>query len=332
MESSVSVISEEELRKEYQKKNEKAQISYLLFAADDYLKDVPAGLTEAQNYYNAHKEDFRMPPAVNIESIEFLYPPDAKPDAKSVIDDTAKKVSEELKHEKDLTKTAEKYNLKINESGFFSRENPNLKLGWPFEVLQKAFLLDKGEISDVASTAKGGYILRLKDIKDTYIPEFEEANEKIFTTLKSAKAKELAKTKAEETLKKIKDSQNNPSFNFADFAKDLHLNLQTTESFARGQYLQTVGMSQEFQDAAFNLTEQNKISGAIEIAKGYAILHLDNLTPINEEQYTKEKDTFRKTVLDVKKNEAFTNFLSKLRSKANLKDNTAKLKKTNQDF
>ena len=94
------------------------------------------------------------------------------------------------------------------------------------------------------------------------------------------------------------------------------------------------GISDEFQETAFGLSDAKKISDkVVEGEKGYYILHLDSLTPIDEKLFQNDKEFFKDALLAKKKNEAFTNFLTQLQLKAKLKDNvSAKLKPQNALF
>ena len=44
---------------------------------------------------------------------------------------------------------AQKHNLKILTSDYFSKERPNLSIGWPFELINNVFELETGEISEI---------------------------------------------------------------------------------------------------------------------------------------------------------------------------------------
>ena len=324
-------ISDEEVEKEYRRKNEQIQVNYILFSAQDYKKDAALNPSEAQAYYEQHKESFRLPPAINIQYLNIEYPADANDQGKSDAALQAKKIFEELRANPDLEKIGKKYNLAVNESGFISREQPNLKVGLSFEVLQAAFDLAVNQISEPIETSKGYCVLKVKEKRDAYIPGFQEANEKVNEAVLLEKAREIAKQKGEEYLRQIKEALGNkPEGNFTEAAAALGLKTNQTPFFSRGQYLPTVGLSKEFQDTAFSLDDQNKISTLIETAKGYCVLHLDSRLPVDKEKFAKEKEVFAAALQAQKKGEVFTHFLGRLRASANLQDNISKLKKTKE--
>ncbi len=318
-------ISDEELKETYRKQNEKVQISYALVPFEDFKKDVNVSQEEARQYYETYKNALLLPPRVNVEFIKFAYPENATPEAKDALEKTVQEAAQVLAQNPDLKGVAQKYKQELKESGLFSEEQPNLNLGWSYEVLKKTFELEPGILSDAIETEEGYYILRVKEKKNSQIPEFAEAREKITEVLKNQKAQEAARAKAQEYAEEIKkQASGDPDKKFADLVQAFNLTVRETPSFNRGQYLPAIGISKEFQDAAFSLNEQSPISSAVEIAKGYAVLHLDSGIPIDEAQYEKDKEKFRSAFLIEKTNEKFNELMIRLRLKSNLQDNISR--------
>ncbi len=321
-------LSDEDIESAYQKQYEQAQVSYVLFLSDDYKKDAAVNPEEAQKYFNEHHDEFRFPMAINVEYVNLDYSSNAQAKEKSDVALKAQNIFQEAQASGDLKKAGEQFGATVKESGFFNMDQPDLKIGLPFEALQTAFDLELHQIAEPIETSQGYVLLKVKEKKDSYIPNFQEAAQKVNDTLADKKARELAKQKAEETLKSIKESlQNKPGAKFSNAAQALGLKTTQTPLFTRGQYLPTVGLSQEFQDAAFLVDEKNPVSDTIEVAKGFCFLHQDSYVPFDKEKFAKEKDNFSKTLIESKKNQAFTSFLAGLRTKANLQDNISALKK-----
>ena len=53
------VLTDAQLKKEYQKRNEKITLQYVLFSASDYGKNATANDDEIKKFYDQHKEQFR---------------------------------------------------------------------------------------------------------------------------------------------------------------------------------------------------------------------------------------------------------------------------------
>ncbi len=326
-------VAEEELFEEYQRQNAKLQVSYVLFSPEDYKKEAVVDEKEIREYYEGHKTFFIMPLLINVEYLKIPAPEDKTAAEKDQQESQIRQMAEELKTASpagpsaDLKTVGEKYGITVQESGLFSQEQPNLKIGWSYELLKKAFEMEQGQISEALETTEGTYILKIKEKHPPHMAEFQEIREKIKEALLLEKAKALAQNKASEYLKALKENlADTPQKDFTQTASPLNRPVLKTPLFHRGEYLPGLGISKEFQDAAFRLDTQNKISEVVETSRGFAILHLDSLQPVSQEDFEKEKAQFAKTLFQEKQNEAFNDFLSALRIKANLEDNISKLK------
>ncbi len=325
-------VSEEETKKAYRQYNEKVQVSYLLFANDSFRSQIVAEENKIQKFYEDHKTDFAAPPMVNVEFLRFDFPapmsqaekgkeaPAVSEEDKDAAWHTAYDARQELKADPDFSVVAAKNKIKVEESGFFSMEQPNLKAGWPFELIQKIFEMKAGDISDPVETARGYQILRIKETKDASMPLLSEVKDKVTDQWKSMEASKLAKAKADEVLLKIRElSEKNPNFDLMKTAKDMGGELVQTPLFGRAEsYLPKLGPAPDFMEKAFDLTKDKPLSSVAETSKGYCILRLDNRSEADMTNFEKEKQKFANAILMEKKTKAFNDFLAHLRLKSNL--------------
>ncbi len=325
--TSINVTSDE-TKDAFRQFNEKVQVSYFLFANDNFKNQVSVDQAEIQKYYDEHKADFATPPMVNVEFLRFAFPvPDPKtPKTKEA--DSAKDTAwqkaydarQELKTNPDFAAVAAKNNIKPEESGFFSLEQPNLKAGWSFEMIQKIFEMKPNEISDPIETASGFQILHVKAMKDAAMPDFNEIKDKVTDEWKTLQAAKLAKAKADEALSKLREiSQNNSNLDLAKIAKDWNVEFLQTPIFGRNEnYLPKLGPAPDFMEKAFALTKDKPISAVAETAKGFCILYLDNRVEADMNDFEKDKEKYSNALLGQKKTKAFNDFLTRLRLKSNL--------------
>jgi len=320
-------VSDEDTKEAFRQYNEKVQVSYVLFANDDFKNQVAVDDAQIQKYYVAHKNDFAAPPMVNVEYLRFDFaelaanqqsknPDDIKQEDRDAAWNKAYNISQELKAKTDFADVAKTNNLTINESGFFSMEQPNLKAGWPFELIQQIFAMKPGEISAMLETSQGYQILRIKETKAASMPELSEVKNKVTEDWKTTEAAKLAKAKAEDVAKKIHDVK---GIDFAKTAKDMKLEVIQTPALGRTEsYLPKLGPAPDFMDKAFALTTDKPISEVAETPKGYCLLHLDSRSEADMTDFEKEKSKFSNAILLEKKTKAFNDFLTRLRLSANL--------------
>jgi len=149
--------------------------------------------------------------------------------------------------------------------------------------------MEEGEVNEPFEASNGLSIIQIKEKQESYIPEFSEAQEKVREKVIDLKAKEIAAKKASEYLEAIKEELDKSKLrDFPKAAKALDLEIHQTPVFSRGQYLPQIGISKEFQEATFQLHEDNKISKVVEVTNGYCILHLDTYVAADQKEYEKQ--------------------------------------------
>ncbi len=326
-ETAAVTATEEEIRQEYAKQNEKVQVNFVLMNADAHKGEVTVTEQELKNHYDQYKNDFFVPPAINVEYLQLPYPEKKEEIDESQFVARINVIAEDLKKSQNVKETVDRHGVVYGESGFFNLQQPNLKIAFDDKLLATALKLEEGQISDPVKTEQGYFILKLKKQKEAYVPEFPEAKPKVEETVIKIKSQEVAKVKTEEFLKKIKESLTaNPALTFAEAAQGLGLKLEETAPFLRGEYLPLIGLSKDFQDAAFNLNDQNKLSDVVAVPKGFALLYLKSRTAVDEKKFAEEKVTYEKAFLTKRKTETFSSFINSLRSQAQLEDNISKLR------
>jgi len=340
---------ENEIIEEYRRQNEKVQISYVYLPNESFIPSVTTSDEELQTYYDDNQIEFLLPPTINIEYVKWNFPEEETNDepqapsetsetetskdqdllenAKDLVRDQAAEMYIALKSEQTFAASADSFGLNRQSTGFFSKEQPDLSIGWSFEDINTLFDLDVGEFTDPIETKDGIIIAVLKEQKESHVPAFEEIQETVQTTLKSKKARQLSKEKSSEHVLTIKEAYAADKIkDFAKIAKNLGFELKQTPIFGRGQYLPTIGISKEFQEAAFTLTEEENISGAVETVNGYCILHLDSNVPADMDHFETKRQEIADGLLAESRNKAISEFLSQLRLKANVVDYISKLR------
>lgn len=319
-------VADEQILNTYKLQNEKVQISYIFFPASDYVSDVEYDEIQTKDYYLMHKEDFLMPPMVNVQYIRIDYPEDANDEDNEKLEDSVTDIEYALSTTTpDLHAIAKEYDLTVETSGFFSMEQPNLKIGWSYAILQQIFYMAEGDISDIIETPQGFQFIKMLEKRDAMVPEYSQVKDEVKKAWSNQVAKEIAEQKATKHLTTIQQQFAELKWaDFADIVKNQKLEIHQTPVFRRGEYLPNIGIAPDFQDAAFSLTKESPLSDIIEVQRGYCILHLDSIVPIDMYEYEKEKKEFSKTLWEEKRNKLFASFLMRLRVEANLEDNIAK--------
>lgn len=329
------------------KKDEQVKVNYIPITYAEMEAKVNVTEETIKSYYDEHLKDYTLPPEVVQPPVEkkeqeakeaekLKYRPllEVSEQIKKRIQatqsmdlarDIAKKISSELLDTPDLEKVAKDHSLAVSESNFFTKQESIPDIGWSLKFNEEAFALKPGEISNVVTTAKGCYLLQLKDTKKPYTQTLDEVKSKINDILLKDQSKRLAKNKAEVELLTIQKMISQPNSKLEDICNNLSLALNQTQPFSRQDYVPGIGMSPEFGKTVFSL-KAGELSGVIETPAGFLIARADEFIPMDEAKFNEEKDAFKEKSIQEKRGNLANEWFSRLREKAKLKDNMAELK------
>jgi len=306
--------TEEEVATAYQEVNEEVRISYVLFPADDFINEVAFNEIQAKSYFLDHKNAFMQPPAINASYITFPFDSN-DPASKNLAYEQAFDTLKILQEGGNLSSAANKHAVAIKETGFFDVNNPILSLGWPLEILKNIPAMRIGQYTDIVTTPNSYDIIQLRERRPAFLPGYEQVKEEVKTAWIKHEAMNQSKAAAEKILLSLQ-TQND----FEKTTQALGLPVTQTPNFKRGQYLPEIGLAPIFQETAFSLTTDAPLSGVTPTEKGYAILHLDEYLPIDEQKFEEEKQAFGLEILEQKKIVAFNQYFAELKEKATLED------------
>lgn len=337
------------------KKPEQVNVEYIRVMIKPFEEGIEPKEEEIKTYYETHKEEFEIktPPSedIQIESAQKEGVEAAKKELSKtqkayrsledasyyirkrlIMEEADKKayklidsVSEALIDEPDMKKAADRFNLRLSETGFFSNDEPLKEIGALKEFSSAAFNLKEEEISQTLKIRDSYYILKLKSRRKPHIATLEEVKDQIRDTLITDKAHIFAKESSISYLSKIKEILKNSQIDFREAVNSLGLEVNGTNFVTRDSLIPKVGISEEFLDTAFGL-EPGQISEPVKIASGYSIIRvLDKKIP-NEETFQKEKDKFSEEIIFKKKLAYLKEWEEELIEKANLESNIENVK------
>jgi peptidyl-prolyl cis-trans isomerase D len=293
-----------EIKEAYKKENEKLSVYYLAAVPADFAKELVPGDEELKNYFSQKTPDFKQPLSFNLEYLAV--------EAKDKIDGIALR----LDKKESLEAVAKDYNLALKETGLFGQTDAIPGIGWQREISDLLIKFKTGEILPVQEIDKRFYILRVKERKEPYIPEYEKVKDKVKEAFIKNKSRDIAKEKIEQCLKKLKDEYalNPKEIDFDKAAKEFGLKSSATDLFKFGSYIESIGGSDKIFSAANNLKEGD-FSEVIEMPSGFYIVKLKSKEPVDEKKFAADKEAFSKKLLAQKKEEFFNKFLEELLKK-----------------
>ncbi len=298
------VLSEADLKKEYQKRNEKLTLQYVLFNASDYAKNAAAADDEIKAYYDGHKEQFRQPPTIVLNY--------AQTKDKALADT----LSKELKPGTDFAAVAKTLNLEVKTSAPFTQNQPILTFASNPENVDKLFALKQGEYYGPLEAPDGWQMIQLKEKNSSAIPDLAQIKDQVKEAALVQKGFALAKPDADKALAGLTEAMKTKDFKTA--AEGLGLKVEETPSFGRRDYIASTGLIAEFQQEADQLNASKKLSGVISSSEGPAIIYLEKMEKPDDAQFASDKENFRQMLSAEGRNQILINFMGQLRAKADV--------------
>jgi peptidyl-prolyl cis-trans isomerase D len=295
-------VADKELEQEYRRRNDKVKLALVTFTADSVRKDVTATDAEIAAYFEAHKNDLRIPekrkirylvvdiealraktnvPAADVEraynsDIEQYTTPEQVRASHILLktegkDDAAVKAKAEdvLKRARggaDFAELAKKY----SEDEVSAKQGGDLdyfgKGRMVPEFDQVAFSMEPGAISDLVKTQYGYHIIKLVDKKPSTTKALAEVRQQITDRL----AYERAQAQAADLAQTLEKEISKPA-DLDRVARARGLQVQESGLFARDEPILGLGASPEAAARAFDI-KQGDVAGPVRTGRGFAFL------------------------------------------------------------
>ena len=236
--------------------------------------------------------------------------------------DLAERLAKEVTKPADLDKVAKAQGLTVQESGFFSREEPIVGLGPAPEAASRAFEMKEGEVAGPLRASRGFVFETFVAKQDPYVPNVEEVKDRVRDEVIKQKARDLSKQKATELAAKLKSA---PDFEKA--AKAAGVEAKTTELIPRDSPLPDIGLSPAVDTAAFSLPV-GAVSDPVATDNATAIVKVLEKQEVSADEWQNNKDRFRDEILADRRNRFFAAYMAKAKQKMKIEVNREALQRT----
>ena len=224
----------------------------------------------------------------------------------------AGEIGKTVKIPADLDKAATARGWKVQESGFFSREEPILGLGVSPQVTAAVFELKEGEVSPALRVGRGFVFAALAGRQDPTIPKLEDVKARVTDDVIKEKASTLAASKAQTADAVLKTAPD-----FAAAAKKLGFEAKTSDVITRGTALPDVGLNQSVESAVFAMTP-GSVSDPIKTLDGTTIVKLVERKDVTPDELKSARDSVRAQLLEERRNQFLTSYMTKAKQKMNI--------------
>jgi peptidyl-prolyl cis-trans isomerase D len=217
---------------------------------------------------------------------------------------------EQLLTGSDLTATAEKLELPLERSDFFTKAAGPAGVSMSPEDKAALFDLSKGEPTQEPILLDSGYLLAQKiDERPAKLRPLDDVRAGIEERLTLDEARDKAREAARTALAGIRAKGN-------ILPEGLKEQVETTAPFSRQGFIQELGMQPELAKSAFASVPGTWLDGTYETPDGAVLASLRELIPPKEEDWETQKQFWMASLEQNRKQELFRSVIQDLRDKA----------------
>jgi parvulin-like peptidyl-prolyl isomerase len=210
-----------------------------------------------------------------------------------------------------LDKAAASNGLQVQDSGYFSRNQPLAALGANAspQFGDAVFGMKANAAPESIPLTHGFVVAQLTEVKPPATPDFEQVKDRLATELKREKAQAMLTQKLQELSDKARASHN-----LREAAKAVGATVKTSELIASDGQAPDLGKVSSSAPQVFEM-KPGDISQAINLGeKGAVVALLEKVEPTDSE-FAIVKDQIKASLLESKRSEAEEVFITSLRDR-----------------
>lgn len=207
-----------------------------------------------------------------------------------------------------IDELAKKYNMTTGEAKLVEENQPLPELGNAPGLMDGVFHARVGDVAAPIRTDLGYVVFSVKDVVPSHAATLAEVHDRVATDYKHGKAIELAKSRADELVKRAKGGEN-----FAAAAKALGLDVKTSDPVSRTGSVPDLGSAKQF-SAAFTQSV-GQTGDPIALGQNWAVYRVAEHDPVNPDDFEKQKSKIEDQVLQRKRQTAYELFRAALKTR-----------------
>jgi len=249
---------------------EERKVNYVLITPDDVKGRVKVADEEARLYYTQHLADYRIPNRVKVAQI--LFKTAGKTPAEvAAIEKKAQDVLNQIRGGADFAEMAKKDSEDATAAD-------GGELGWlvrgQADFENTAFSLQPGQVSNVVRTDSGIHIIKVEDKQTAHLQTFGEVKGAIIDDLEKQRIADTQEKLASDLVSELKLKPGA----FEQVARQGGLGPKVSPLFRYGQAVPDLGNGDTFENLAFQL-RKGEVGTPISVPKGQAIIQLADIVP-----------------------------------------------------
>lgn len=222
---------------------EQVNVEYIQLSLKDLSTKIIATDAILKSFYNENINSYTQPMAWKLADIEISVAPNATQEEISQAKNKADSVAESIKKGIDYSNLAKQYSISLKGDEWMTLSQVPTELQKTVAELTKP-----GQVSEPIKTSKGFIIVKVVDIKEPKMQDFESVKNKVKDT--------YVHQRAEEKFAEMRDHLADLTYEHPDSlqhaAKPLSLNIQTSELFTKDKAGNDISQYKKVRDIAFS--------------------------------------------------------------------------------
>lgn len=253
---------------------ERVRIEYLQYQPALFQAQVEVAAAEVQDYYDSHREQYEKPEEVRARHILIKFAPDAKEDEKAKARQRVEELLAKVKAGEDFAALATQ-SSQDEGSAAKGGDLGFFKRGQMVAPFeQAAFALEPGGVSDVVESPFGFHIIKVEEKHAAATQALEQVREQIVTTLKQERAGVMAAERARTDRDKALEGKDA----LAAIGQAAGITLATPAPFARTEVIAGLGREPKIIDAAF-AGAAGDVPEVVETASSFYLIRIAEKLP-----------------------------------------------------
>ena len=219
-------------------------------------------------------------------------------------------------HETEFSKEAQQMGFEVKQTEILEAGGVIPGVGVNPAISRWAFKSKLGTVSEPFTIPSGYAVFSIAEVRDAGVRPFEEVKESLRPL--ALREKKVARAKALATTAREKLQQGDGLEKLVQVTPGIQI--QETGSFTLGGSVPGIGHDQNFLGAVAAL-QPGQISPAVQSMRGAYVIQLQSASGFDTTGYAGQRETLRTRLLQEKRTRYMTDWLAKLKDKAEIEDN-----------
>lgn len=236
--------------------------------------------------------------------------------ARKKVNAEAENFYEQVYRTEDLEGPAKKFGFEVHNAERVTRSSGVPELAEDPKIMDEAFQLRTGEVSNMLRSGDKYVVLKLVDKAKERLPNLEEVRSTVEKDFLKDQALKAATKKAEEVIAAIQKQPNDAE----GVAKNLQLEWVRLDPISRtAGSVPQLGSSPEVSDMLTSVTPAAPLfPSPVRVPDGVAVVKLASVEKASEDQYAKDAPMFEKWVLEVRQTDFLKGWLRLLEDQSKI--------------